>query len=101
MPLIKDSGKILMESAPGGFNLTSIEDSLSKVDSHILSIHDTHVWATSLNHYNFSCHIIVENKVEPCKLLDKINAMLIQEYDIHHCTIQIEHDKAILECGSC
>ena len=99
--LLKDSGKILMESTPGNFDLHSIEKEIINVDSNILAIHDTHIWSTSLNHYNFSCHVIVSTEMEPCKLIDKVNDMLTKNYDIHHCTIQIEHDNAILECGSC
>ena len=90
-----------MERAPDEFNLPQIEASIKGLDQQIISIHDTHIWSTSLNSHNFSCHVIVEGNVEPCKMLDKINEHLGSNYNISHSTIQIEHNNAILDCGSC
>lgn len=64
----------------------------------IEDVHDLHIWRLCSNIIVLTCHTVVESceLAEICELREKIQADLIQKFEIQHSTIQFE-----LECEQC
>ena len=98
--LLADSIHILMEGKPNQLKVSNIEAQLLQIEG-IKSVHDVHIWSVSSNQLNFSCHLIISNTIESCDLINDINVLLKENYNINHSTIQIEHENSIKDCGLC
>jgi len=93
--LIRDSGCILMEAAPDGIDLESLQKDVMEVDG-VREVHDLHVWSITSDIYALSAHILIdaENIKSMNEIVAKINELLKSKYSISHTVIQSE-------CGHC
>ncbi|KAG4415553.1 hypothetical protein IFR04_011317 [Cadophora malorum] len=90
LPLVRNSGTILLESVPLGVNLDDVKHDLEKVEG-VISIHELHAWRLSQNKALASAHVLTSND----SLTNFMNqARLINEclhaYGIHSTTLQPE-----------
>jgi cobalt-zinc-cadmium efflux system protein len=90
--LLRDSVNVLLETAPKGMNIDTISDELKEHVPEIIQITDMHVWEITSGMYSFTAHIQAEiNDYSKTKeLLDKINNILKEKFNIDHTTIQID-----------
>lgn len=90
--LLRDSINILMEGTPKGVFIDEVEDTIKTEIPEIKEITDLHVWQITSNMYSMSAHVKVGNidVVSSRKLLDKINKLLNDRYDIEHTTVQFD-----------
>ncbi|KAK0107191.1 hypothetical protein ONS95_003896 [Cadophora gregata] len=90
IPLVKNSGSILLESVPLGVNPDDIQHDLEKV-SNVLSIHELHVWRLSQHKALASAHVLTSDNSLSNFM---VQAMRINEclhaYGIHSTTLQPE-----------
>ena len=91
--LLRDSGRVLLEAAPEGFDLTELRAHLLRVD-HVVDVHDLHVWTVTSDLPALSVHLVLE---DPCfsdghtpQLLDEVQACLHGHFDVEHSTFQLE-----------
>lgn len=95
LPLVKNSGSILLESVPLGVSLDDIKHDLEKIPG-VTSLHELHVWRLSQNKAIASAHVVTSESVV-IKFMDQ--ARLINEclyaYGIHSVTLQPELVTAI------
>ncbi|MDX8361998.1 cation diffusion facilitator family transporter [Cytobacillus sp. IB215316] len=86
----RDSLHILMEGSPPGIDVGDIKEQLLSI-SHVIDVHDLHVWAISSDFLSLSCHI----KIGDCdyyeRVLNEATKLLKDKYHINHTTIQIDH----------
>jgi len=94
IPLVRDSLLILMESSP--LDVKSIERDMKKIDG-VKGVHDVHVWSISSDIYALSSHIIVDSDAGINGIIQDINKMLKERYNIVHTTIQSECDRCASE----
>jgi cobalt-zinc-cadmium efflux system protein len=90
--MLKDSTRILLETAPKGLNIDMISDDLKKNFSEIRELHNVHLWSITPDMLVFSAHAQIESsKVQVTQedVISKINDYLLQKYNIIECTIQI------------
>jgi cobalt-zinc-cadmium efflux system protein len=94
--IVRSSTHILLEGAPKDLDMQEITDSLKKMDG-VVDVHDLHVWTISSGMHALSGHVVVRDQMlsQSSKVLDGINAMLLERYKISHTTIQLEHDREI------
>ncbi len=95
LKLLKESVTILMQMAPSEINLPEIEQRLMQVNE-LKNIHHIHVWNLTDKLIHFECHLTVEEDIrisETEKLLNKVQKILHDEFDIEHVTIQFEFGK--------
>ncbi|KFY67411.1 hypothetical protein V496_01602 [Pseudogymnoascus sp. VKM F-4515 (FW-2607)] len=90
LPLVRNSGTILLESVPLGVNLDDVQHDLEKVEG-VVSIHELHAWRLSQNKALASAHVLTSDD----SLTNFMNqARLINEclhaYGIHSTTLQPE-----------
>jgi cobalt-zinc-cadmium efflux system protein len=94
MPLVRDSLLILMEGSP--LDVKSIERDMANIDG-VKGVHDVHVWSISSDIYALSSHIIVDSDARINVIIQDVNRMLKERYNIIHTTIQSECDRCANE----
>lgn len=91
--LLRDSGRILLEAAPEGVDLTDIRAHLRAGD-HVLDVHDLHVWTVTSNLPALSAHIVVDDDCfhdgHVPQLHDQMQECLVGHFDVEHSTFQFE-----------
>jgi len=90
--LLKDSVNILLEVAPRGVTVDGVSAELRKAIPEIREIHDMHIWVITSNMYSLTAHIALNPVAEEevSGILEKMNRLLDEKYDIEHTTIQID-----------
>jgi cobalt-zinc-cadmium efflux system protein len=94
--IVRNSTRILLESAPSQLDMREILVTLKRLDG-VVDVHDLHVWTISTGMDALSGHVVVRDQMlsESSKLLSEINKVLAERYNITHTTIQMEHEREI------
>ncbi len=90
----KDSIHILMEGSPKNIDLSEVKKKLVGFDG-VAEVHDLHIWCITSEFPALSCHVVVENDVDRDEILMQLSSLLEEEFDLHHCTFQIEGKSVI------
>ncbi|KAK3390958.1 cation efflux family protein [Podospora didyma] len=90
LPLVKNSGAILLQSAPRGVDLGDVKHDLEKIPG-IESVHELHVWRLDQKKAIASAHVVVSdqdifNFMEKAKTVSEC----LHAYGIHSATLQPE-----------
>ncbi|PTU20253.1 hypothetical protein P175DRAFT_0481417 [Aspergillus ochraceoroseus IBT 24754] len=90
LPLVQQSGLILLESAPKGVNITDVKHDLEKVPG-VLAVHELHIWRLNQNKVLASVHVAILDHSASCfSRLAKVIQECFHAYGIHSITIQPE-----------
>ncbi|KAJ5371089.1 uncharacterized protein N7496_007181 [Penicillium cataractarum] len=90
LPLVTNSGRILLESVPNGINLDDIKHDLELIPG-VQSIHELHVWRLNQEKAVASVHVaIVSEPVSEFVKIAKIMNDCFHSYGIHSATVQPE-----------
>ncbi|RKU45898.1 hypothetical protein DL546_008514 [Coniochaeta pulveracea] len=90
IPLVKNSGAILLQSAPRGVDLADIKHDLEKVPG-IESVHELHVWRLDQRKAIATAHVVVSNQsVSEFMEMARTVRECLHAYGIHSTTIQPE-----------
>jgi cobalt-zinc-cadmium efflux system protein len=90
--LVRDSGRILLESVPKHMKLEDIQAGMKKVDG-VLEVHDLHVWTITSRMYSLTAHVRLREDVSVSqseqigRALEKV---LDERWEITHVTLQFE-----------
>jgi cobalt-zinc-cadmium efflux system protein len=91
--LLRDAGRILLQAAPDSLALADIRAHLCGV-THVLDVHDLHVWTLTSGSHTVSAHVIVEDHCfdtgHAPRILDALQSCLIEHFDVEHATFQLE-----------
>ena len=88
--LLRDSFGLAVDAVPTHIDLAGVRQHLLAQD-RVNAIHDLHIWAISTTQVALSAHI-VRDKIEiDDDFLRELTATLKQQFQIDHCTIQIEN----------
>jgi cobalt-zinc-cadmium efflux system protein len=91
--LLRDSGRVLFEAAPGNIDLGDIREHLLSTP-HVLDIHDLHVWTVTSNLPALSAHVVLDDTCfsdgHAPQLLDQLQECLVGHFDVEHSTFQFE-----------
>lgn len=89
--LITESVDILLEATPKDVDLNEVTEAMIEIDM-VKVVHDVHIWTLTSGVYSMSAHVGVQELhiSETTALLDKINKILKDRFNIGHCTIQFE-----------
>jgi cobalt-zinc-cadmium efflux system protein len=93
--LIKESIHILLEAVPKNIKNEDVVKALEDIEG-VTGIHEMHIWSITTGVNSLSAHIVIEDRMlSDCNnILQLINDMLRDKFDIIHTTLQ-------LECGNC
>jgi cobalt-zinc-cadmium efflux system protein len=87
--LIRESGSILMQSAPKGLDLDEIRMSIERLGG-VHKVHDLHVWTVTSGVFTLSAHAVIDGNENSQQVLNNIEELLRSRYRIEHTTIQLE-----------
>jgi len=99
--ILKESTRILLETAPEGIDINMISNDLKNQFPEIKSLSNVHLWTIIPEMVVFSAHMTLHDKknIEKEKLVEKINGYLAKKYNIIEATIQIVSDDSINTCN--
>ena len=87
--LIRESLSILMEAVPKGIRLDEVQRTIEEVPG-VVNVHDLHVWTVTSGIFTLSAHAVVNNGEDFHGVLNDIEGILKQRFNIEHTTIQLE-----------
>jgi len=94
--IVRSSTHILLEGAPRELDMMQIISALKQLDG-VVDVHDLHVWTISTGMNALSGHVVVHDQMlsQSIKLLDDINRVLAERYNITHTTVQLENEHKV------
>ncbi|HOP06426.1 MAG TPA: cation diffusion facilitator family transporter [candidate division Zixibacteria bacterium] len=89
--VIKEAVLVLLEAVPARIDPDEVKDAIAGV-RRVRSVHHLHIWSLSSNEIALSCHICLDEKdfIDGPIIIDQINQILHDRFDIGHATIQAE-----------
>jgi len=99
--ILKESSRVLLETAPKGLDVDIIRKDLKNNFSEIKNLNNMHLWTITPEMIVFSAHISIRdnyNNINKESLVSKINSYLNKKYNIIESTIQITRDEELLTC---
>ena len=88
--LLRDSGRVLLEAAPAGMDVSLIGHALVS-DPRVTSIHDLHVWEIGTDFPALSAHVLVHPGDDCHAVRRELEKLLRERFEITHTTLQVEH----------
>jgi cobalt-zinc-cadmium efflux system protein len=90
VPLLRRSGRILLEGAPEGVDPAEIAAAM-KAQPGVADVHDLHVWEISSGFPALSAHVLVRPADDCHGIRRELELMLNARFGITHTTLQVEH----------
>jgi len=87
--LLSECVNVLLEGVPRGINTASLRGRIESLDG-VEGVHDLHVWCVSSGVNAMSAHLRVHEGVDHKVVLDLVIAILRNEFQIEHVTLQLE-----------
>ena len=89
--IIREGMDIFLEASPRHLNVEKLAAAMCRV-AGVKGVHDVHLWTISPQMHAFSCHVVVDDVPvsESKEVLDRVNWLLAEKFDIEHSTIQVE-----------
>lgn len=89
--LLGQSVHILLEGTPEGLDLGELQRRLAELPG-VSGVHDLHVWSLTSGVHSLSVHLVVRL---PDLSLVRQAQQIAREYDIDHCTVQLEDEETL------
>ena len=89
--LLRESGRVFLEAAPRGLDPDAIGRRMAGQDG-VNEVHDLHVWEVTSGFPALSAHVLVGRDTDCHDVRRTLEAMLHDEFDIEHTTLQVEHE---------
>ncbi|KAJ4015132.1 hypothetical protein NW766_005463 [Fusarium irregulare] len=90
IPLVKNSGAILLQTTPKGINLEDVKHDIEKITG-VESVHELHIWRLDQRKSVASAHIVVDDRtLEGFADKAKIIMECLHAYGVHSATLQPE-----------
>jgi cobalt-zinc-cadmium efflux system protein len=89
--VVADSGHILLEGSPAGFDSRALGDDLRTALPFVLDVHHVHAWSISQERPMVTLHACVADDADSAVAIREIKRRLAQRFRITHATIEIEH----------
>jgi cobalt-zinc-cadmium efflux system protein len=89
-PLLRKSGRVLLEAAPEGTDPAEIGDGM-RAHPGVTDVHDLHVWEIGSGFPALSAHVLVARDADCHAIRRELEELLDRGFGIHHTTLQVEH----------
>ena len=90
--LVRDSGRILLESVPAHMKLDDIQAAMKAVEG-VLEVHDLHVWTITSRMYALTAHVRLREDLpvsQTEEICCRLKKLLDERWEINHATLQFE-----------
>lgn len=98
--LVRETLDVLMQGVPKGISIDAVTATLRGLPG-VLDAHDLHVWALTSGKNIATTHLVIAKDADHQRVIDAANRALADQFDIHHATIQVEHDELASQCKPC
>lgn len=88
--LTKESGHILLEGVPAGYEIQCIAEDLEKHFEYLTAVHHIHLWAISEDQVMMTLHAKIDLEHVNDATLSEIKQYLLDVHQVHHVTLQLE-----------
>ena len=90
--LLRDSCRVLLEASPRHIKVDDVVEAVRGTIKEVKELHDVHIWEITSRMYAMTAHAIVEDmKIsESSRILDQINHLVKDHFEIGHTNIQFE-----------
>jgi cobalt-zinc-cadmium efflux system protein len=89
-PLLRRSGRILLEAAPEGMSPQEIATAIHR-HAGVTDVHDLHVWEIASGFPALSAHVLVGRDEDCHAIRRELEALLHERFHLDHTTLQVEH----------
>ncbi len=89
--VLRESVAVLLEASPEGIDADEVGRSMAAVPG-VREVHDLHVWTITSGFPALSAHVLVGPGEDCHARRRKVAQMLEHDFDIHHSTLQVEHE---------
>jgi len=89
--ITRDSLSILLDNVPKDLDINAAKDAIEAVPG-VESVHHLHAWSLTTGKNILSAHVLVEQYPESEPILQQIQSILKDEYQIYFSTIQVESE---------
>jgi cobalt-zinc-cadmium efflux system protein len=89
--LLRESGRVFLEASPRGLNPDEIGRRMAGF-AGVSEVHDLHVWEVTSGFPALSAHVMVGRSTDCHDVRRNLEAMLHDEFEIEHTTLQVEHE---------
>jgi cobalt-zinc-cadmium efflux system protein len=90
--VVADSGHILLEGSPSGFDSRALREQLRSALPFVLDVHHVHAWSISQERPMVTLHASIAGNTDSSVAVREIKRQLAQHFRITHATIEIEYD---------
>lgn len=87
--LLREALNVLMEAVPAGLELERVGQAMAAVQG-VSGVHDLHIWTLASGTVALSAHVVLSRLEAWPALLKRLQAMLHDEFEIDHVTLQPE-----------
>lgn len=87
--LTRESLHILLEGTPARVKHDDVKATIAGLPG-VMAVHDLHVWSLTTGMDNLSAHVMVKDAAEGPAIVAVIRQKLVDEFHLHHVTIEIE-----------
>ncbi len=89
--VVADSGHILLEGSPPGFDARAVKDDIRAALPYVLDVHHVHAWSISEERPMVTLHANVSENTKSADAVRDIKRMLAENFRITHATVEIEY----------
>jgi cobalt-zinc-cadmium efflux system protein len=89
--IVADSGHILLEGSPPGFDARTLTDDLRAALPYVIDVHHVHAWSISEERPMVTLHANVLADTNSSLAVREIKRMLALHFRIRHATVEIEY----------
>ncbi len=95
--IVRETLNILLEGTPRDMSLQEIRAGMEAV-AGVQNVHDLHCWSLGSNSRALACHVTIADipPSESACILEKLNHVLKEHFNICHTTIQFEHENCTI-----
>ena len=90
--VVRDSGHILLEGAPGGLDTRKIAEDIAEAFPQIRDVHHVHAWSITQERPMVTLHARLCKGSPPDRITSDIKRRLAERFGVAHATIEIEFD---------
>ncbi|HET7134044.1 MAG TPA: cation diffusion facilitator family transporter, partial [Gammaproteobacteria bacterium] len=89
--IVAESGHILLEGSPPGFDARTLTDDLRAALPYVIDVHHVHAWSISEERPMVTLHANVLADTNSSLAVREIKRMLALHFRIRHATVEIEY----------
>ena len=89
--LLRESMRLALQAVPENVDLKKVQNFLASLPN-VTAVHDLHIWPMSTTQTALTAHLEMPNGSGGDEFLRRVCKHLHDEFQIEHCTIQIEQD---------